>query len=60
MVLAKTHGSLFDYMEIKPVNPKRNQPWIFIRRTDAGAETPLWPPDVKSLLIEKDSDAGTN
>ena len=38
-----------------PVNPKRNQPWIFIRRTDA--ETPiLWPPDAKSQLIGKDPD----
>ena len=40
--------------EIKPVNPKGNKPWIFIGRTDAEAETPiLWPPDVKSWLIEK-------
>ena len=45
--------------EIKPVNPKGNQPWIFTERTDAEAETPiLWPPDVKSQLIGKDSDAG--
>ena len=43
--------------EIKPVNPKGNQPWILIR-TDAGAEIPLWPSDVKSLLIEKHPDAG--
>ena len=47
MVLEKTHGSLFDYMEIKPVNPKRNQPWIFIVRTDDEAQI-LWPLDVKS------------
>ena len=45
--------------KIKPVNPKGNQPWIFIWRTDAKAETPiLWPPDGKSWLTEKDSDAG--
>ena len=45
--------------EIKPVNPKGNQPWILIGRTDAEAEAPiLWPPDVKSWLIEKDPDAG--
>ena len=48
-----------DSKEITPVNPKGNQPWIFIRRTDAEAEAPgLWPPDVKSWLIEKDPDAG--
>ena len=40
--------------EIKPVNPKGNQPWIFIGRTDAEAEAPiLWPPDAKSQLIGK-------
>ena len=45
--------------EIKSVNPKGNQSWIFIRRTDAEAETPiLWPPDVKNWLIWKDPDAG--
>ena len=45
--------------EIKPVNPKGNQPWIFIGRTDAEAETPiLWPPDTKSQLIGKDPDTG--
>ena len=43
----------------QPVNPKGNQPWIFIARTDAEAAAPiLWPPDVKSLLIGKDLDAG--
>ena len=43
---------------IKPVNPKGNQPWIFIGRTDAEAEAPiLWPPDVKSQLTGKDPDA---
>ena len=45
--------------KIKPVNPKGNQPWIFIGRNDAEAEAPIfWPPDVNSLLIGKDPDAG--
>ena len=45
--------------EIKPINPKENQLWIFIGRTDAEAEAPiLWPPDVKNQLIEKDPGAG--
>ena len=45
--------------EIKPVNPKGNQPWIFIGRTDFEAEAPiLWLPDAKSRLIGKDPDAG--
>ena len=45
--------------EIKVVNPKGNQPQIFIGRTDAEAEAPLlWPPDVKSRLFGKDLDAG--
>ena len=45
--------------EIKPVNPKGNQSWIFIGRTDDEAEGPiLWPPDVKNQLIGKDPDAG--
>ena len=45
--------------EIQPVNPKRNQSWIFMRRIDADAEAPiLWPPDVKSWLFGKDPDAG--
>ena len=43
--------------EIKPVNPKGNQPWIVIGSTDAEASI-LWPPDVKSQLVGKDSDAG--
>ena len=48
-----------DCKEIKPVNPKGNQSWIFIGRTDAEAETPiLWPPYAKNWLIEKDPDAG--
>ena len=45
--------------EIKPVNSKGNQFWVFIGRTDAEAETPLlWPPDTKSRVIGKDPDAG--
>ena len=52
-------ASLLDCKENKPVNPKGNQPWTFIGRTDAEAEAPIiWPPDVKSWVIEKDSDAG--
>ena len=59
MVLEKTLESALDRKEIKPVNPKGNQSWIFIRRTDAEAEAPiLWPPDAKSWLVRKDSDAG--
>ena len=52
MVLEKILESPLDYKEIKPVNPKGNQPWIFIGRTDAEVEAPiLWPPDAKSQLI---------
>ena len=59
MVLEKTLGSPFLSKEIKQLNPKGNQPWIFIGRTDADAEAPiLWPPDMKSQLNGKDSDAG--
>ena len=48
-----------DSKEIQSVNPKGNQPWIFIGRTDAEAEAPiLWPLDAKSWLIGKDPDAG--
>ena len=55
----KTLESSLDSKEIKQVNPKRNQPWIFIGRTDAEAKTPLlWPPDMKNQLIGKDPDAG--
>ena len=58
-MLEKTLASPLDCKEIKPVNPKGDQPRIFIERTDAEAEAPiLWPPDVKSLLIGKDPDAG--
>ena len=49
-VLEKTLESCWECMEIQPVNPKGNQPWIFIWRTEAEAETPiLWPPDADSL-----------
>ena len=45
--------------EIIPLNPKGNQPWIFIGRTGAEAEALiLWPPDAKNQLIGKDPDAG--
>ena len=58
MVLEKTLESPLDSKEIKPVNPKGNQPWIFIVRTDAEAEAEIiWPPDVKRQLIGKDPDA---
>ena len=59
VVLEETSESPLDSKEIKPVHPKGNQSWIFIRRTDAEAETPLhWPPDAKNWLIWKDPDAG--
>ena len=59
VMLEKTFESPLDYKEIQPVNPKGNQSWIFIGRTDAEAEAPvLWPPDAKSWLLGKDPDAG--
>jgi len=59
VVLEKTLESLLDCKEIKPVNPKGNQSWIFIGRTGAEVEAPiLWPPDVKNWLTGKDPDAG--
>ena len=59
VVLEKTLESPLNCKEIKPVNPKGNQPWILIRRTDAKAEAPiLWPPNVKSLITGKDLNAG--
>ena len=59
VVLEKTLQSSLDSKEIRPVNPKEKQPWISIGRTDAEAEAPIfWPPDVKSWLTGKDSDAG--
>ena len=55
VVLEKTLESSLDSKEIKPVNPKGNQFWIFFGRTDAEVEVPiLWPPDVKNQLIGKD------
>ena len=58
-MLEKIPESPLDCKEIKPVNPKGNQPWIFIGRTDAEAEAPiLWSPNVKKWLIWKDPDAG--
>ena len=59
MVLEKTLESPLDCKEIKPVNPKGNQPSIFIGRTDAEAEAPiLWPSDARSRLTGKHPDAG--
>ena len=59
VVLQKTLESPLDCKEKKPVNPKGNQTWIFIGRTDAEAEASiLWLPDAKNWLIGKDSDAG--
>ena len=61
VVLEKALESSLDCKEIKPVNPKGNQPWIFIVRTDTEAEAPiLWPPDAKSWQIGKEPDAGKN
>ena len=58
-MLEKILESPLDPKEIKPVNPKGNQSWLFIGRTDAEAEAPiLWPPDVKDRLNGKDLDAG--
>ena len=57
-MLEKTLESSLDSKEIKPVNPKGNQPRILIGWTDAEAEAPiLWPPDANSQLIGKDPDA---
>ena len=59
MVLEKTLESPLDSKEIQQVNPKGNQFWVFIGRTDAEAETPiLWSLDAKSWLIRKDTNAG--
>ena len=59
VVLEKALETPLDCKEIKPVNPRGNQSWIFIGRTNAEAETPiLWPPDAKNWLIWKDPDAG--
>ena len=59
VVLEKTLERPLDCKEIQPVHSKGDQSWVFIGRTDVEAETPiLWPPDAKSWLIGKDSDAG--
>ena len=59
MVLEKTLESPMDSKEITPINPKGNQSWIFIERTDAEAEASiLWAPDAKNWLVGKDPDAG--
>ena len=58
-MLEKTLESPLDCKKIKPINPKGNQSSIFIARTDAEAEAPVfWPPDVKSRLMINDHDAG--
>ena len=59
VMLEKTLESPSTYKKTKPVNPKGNQSWIIIGRTDAETEAlVLWPPDAKSWLIRKDPDAG--
>ena len=58
MVLEKTLESPLDCKEIQQVHLKGDQSWVFIGRTDAEAETPIfWPPDVKNRLIGKDPNA---
>ena len=57
--MEKTLESPLDSKEIKPVNPKGNQSWLFFGRTDVEAEAPvLWPPDAKNWLTGKDPDGG--
>ena len=58
VVLEKNLESPLVYKETKPVNPKENQPWIFVGRTDAKAEAPVVQPPDKSRLTGKDPDAG--
>ena len=59
MVLEKTLESPLDCKKVQPVNSEGDQPWDFFGRNDAKAEAPvLWPPDAKSGLIGKESDAG--
>ena len=55
--MGKTLENPLDCKEIQPVNPKGNQSWIFIGKTDAEVSI-LWPPAVKNWLIGKDLDAG--
>ena len=57
--LEKTFQTPLNFKEIKPGNPKGNQPWIFLGMTDDEDEASvLWPPEAKSWLIGKDPDAG--
>ena len=59
VVLEKTLESPLESKEIKPLNPKGNQSWIFVGRTDAEAEAPIfWPPEAKNWHIGRDPDAG--
>ena len=59
VVLEKSLESPLHCKEIQSVNPKGNQSWIFVGRTDAETEAPiLWPPNAKSWLVRKDQDAG--
>ena len=59
VMLEKTLESPLNSKEIQPVSPKGNQPWVFIERTDAGAEAPvIWPADTKSWLFGEDQDDG--
>ena len=59
VVLEKTLEIPLDSQEVKPINPKGNQPWILIGRTDAEAEVPIfWPSDAKNQLTGKDPNAG--
>ena len=59
VVLERTLDSPLDCKEIKAVNPKGNQSWMFIGRTDAEAAAPIfWPPDAKKWLLRKDPDSG--
>ena len=61
VVLEKILESTWDWKEIKQANPKGNQPWPFIGRTDAGVESPVFrPPDAKSWFTGKDPNAGKN
>ena len=61
VVLEKTLESPLDWKEIKPVNSKGNQPWIYIGKINAEAEAPIvWPPNAKSQLIRKYPDAGND
>ena len=59
LLTARRRRDSLDCKEVQPAHPKGDQPWVFIGRTDAEAETPiLWPPGAKSWLIGKDPDAG--